>query len=196
MGRKCRIQFRVTGAVCIFSALALLTLPLSWILALVTAATVHELCHLAALKLCGVPVCAISLDIGGAVIGTGMIPPEREVFCALAGPAGSLALLLLAKRMPLAALFGLIQGLFNLMPLYPMDGGRALRGMLEILFPSRWERIYKWSESCMILMLFVIGTIAAHACGAWYLLMLCLAIPVQNRIRRKIPCKDGRFRVQ
>ena len=91
------------------------------------AAAFHELCHILAIRLCGGHVISLTVGAGGMVMETEPMTPGREILCALAGPAGSLLLVLLYSIFPLLAFCGLIQGCFNLLPLYPLDGGRALR---------------------------------------------------------------------
>lgn len=114
-------------------ALLLLTLPLPWLLAAVTAALFHELCHLAAVRLAGGRVTGLTIGPGGAVM-EGQLPPGVGAGLAiLAGPAGSLALLALCHVCPRIALCAGIQGLFNLLPLPWLDGGRALRWGMERL---------------------------------------------------------------
>ena len=53
----------------------------------------------------------------------------QEVSCPSAGPLVSLTLCLLSRWMPILGLCALVQGLFNLLPVYPMDGGRILQAI-------------------------------------------------------------------
>lgn len=112
-------------------AFLLLVLPLHWILAAVIAAVCHELCHMGAVYALGGRVLSFRIGPTGAVMETELDGPGRECIAALAGPAGSFLLLLFGRVLPHVAVCGLIQGAFNLLPLYPLDGGRALRCLLE-----------------------------------------------------------------
>ena len=67
----------------------------------------------------------------------GCLSPVRELLAAAAGPVGSLSLMLMGRFFPRLALCGLVQGLFNLLPIYPLDGGRILRRALELALPDR-----------------------------------------------------------
>ena len=120
-----------TGGFFPYLALLVLVLPLRVLGVLALAAGCHELCHLLALACFGYPVREISLGVFGAKIHTGPLKPIHEAICALAGPLGGLCLLAFARWMPLVALFGLIQSAFNLLPVYPLDGGRALLCLRE-----------------------------------------------------------------
>ena len=114
---------------CFLAAACILLLPFRLLIAALASAVFHELCHLLAMKLFSVPVLGIRIGAFGMVIRSGYMTPGQELLCAAAGPAGSLFLLLSAEVFPLLAFCGLIQGLFNLLPIYPMDGGRILRGL-------------------------------------------------------------------
>lgn len=107
--------------------LLLLTLPLRWLLAAALAGAVHELCHLAAVRLLGGRIKGLVLGPGGAVMDAELPPGIGQLLAILAGPMGSLALLGLCRWFPRVALCGAVQGLFNLLPLPWLDGGRALR---------------------------------------------------------------------
>ena len=61
---------------------------------------------------------------------------RQEIFCALAGPGMSvLACLALRSDFPTCAAISLLLGLFNALPVYPLDGGRALRAGLCLFLP-------------------------------------------------------------
>ena len=98
------------------------------------AAAIHEAGHCLAVKLCGGSIHALSLTVRGAVLQTTPLSYRQEAICALAGPCAGFLLLLLVRLFPWLAFWGLIQGIYNLLPVYPMDGGRALRCALL----SRW----------------------------------------------------------
>lgn len=104
-------------------------LPIQWVVAVLTAGAVHELGHLAAIWASGGRVWSISILPTGARIETESMEPKTELWCALAGPIAGSLLLLFWRWMPRLAFCALIQTAFNLLPLYPMDGGRALRAV-------------------------------------------------------------------
>ena len=109
----------------------------------------HELGHSAVARNLGVPIKSITLFIFGgmAELGTEPTSARDEFWIALAGPVTSLALALgfwtLAQAAWLTAssaafvevasylaLINLVLALFNMMPAFPMDGGRVLRAYL------------------------------------------------------------------
>lgn len=123
------------GAV-IFFAMSLLLLPLRWIVAWSIAAVVHEVCHYLAVRVCGGAVSGIRVGATGARMDVGGLGHWQEVFCALAGPAGGIMLLSVARWFPRVAICALAQSLFNLLPVYPLDGGRAMRCAIRAVLPE------------------------------------------------------------
>lgn len=164
----------------LLGALLLLVLPLPWLMASIFAAAFHELCHLGAVYALGGRVLRLTIGPTGAVMEGALEGRWREILAAAAGPVGSLLLLTLAPMAPRIAVCGLIQGLFNLLPLYPLDGGRILRLSVN----GRALRVIEavlGAAVCLILFRLCTG------------LGLLLAI---HFIFRKKPCKSRKIRVQ
>ena len=120
-------------------AFAVLLLPWKVVIFFGVASAVHELCHLAVLRILRVPIHQIKIGFFGACLTTGSMTPQQELICAAAGPAGSLCLTLTAGWMPVLALFGLVQGAFNLLPIYPLDGGRVVRAIFMLAKKPHWD---------------------------------------------------------
>ena len=109
-----------------WSAVCVLIIPLEWLFSWIIAVTIHELSHYLILKLCRVQIYAISITSSGAIIETEPMPVYKEIISALAGPLGGLCVLSLARYFPVVAICAFFQSIFNLLPIYPLDGGRAL----------------------------------------------------------------------
>lgn len=110
------------------------------------AAAAHEAGHLTAAFALHVKVTGIRLDALDARIRTQASGYRQEAICALAGPAASVLLcIVMRKADPACAAISLLLGLFNALPVFPLDGGRALRAMLGLFLPlSRAEAISGW----------------------------------------------------
>ena len=150
-----RIRFEVTPGACLMGAAALLILPFRWVSGIAAAATVHELGHLLALRFFRLPECHLEIGGFGAKITTGCLTAGQEILSALAGPVASFSLLLL-DRFPVLGLIGLVQGLFNLLPIYPLDGGRALRALLSSSFPGQAGMVLAAAEAVTVVSLMLL----------------------------------------
>jgi Zn-dependent protease len=126
----------------------------------------HELSHALVARRLGLKVEGITLFIfGGATsIDQDSRTPREEALIAIAGPAASvvigLALLganLVVSQPQIAALLGwlgfinLLLGAFNLIPGFPMDGGRVLRA---ILWRVRGDRLVATRSAAIVGRLF------------------------------------------
>ena len=178
------------------AAAAVLVLPLWFFVSLVIAASVHEFCHYLALKVADVRIHRITIGPFGASMETEAMGPGRELLCALAGPLGSLILVPCFRWMPGIALCGLIQGSVNLLPIYPMDGGRILRCLLELLRIPQQDKICNAAEWMTVLGILPLGFWGKWNWNLGWGGVLIGAILLLRIIRRKIPCKESRFGVQ
>lgn len=175
----------ISGQAYIAMALLLLTLPLHWVLAAMVAAVWHEACHALAVVACGGKLLSLDITWGGARMQTSPLSPRQALLCALVGPAGSLLLLFTAPWIPRIALCGLAQGVFNLLPVYPLDGGQILR----CLIPGWGQR---GENICLLLLL--VAALWGAVTGGWDTLPAAMVALLW--LPRKKPCKSSRFRVQ
>ncbi len=129
-----------------------------WLLSLFACVLLHEFGHIAAARRYGILTPDVILLPIGGVARLSRIPeePRQELVIALAGPAVTLAiaivlygiLRLTGTPMPFTAASlqnpGLLPSLvvanvflllFNLLPAFPMDGGRVLRALLAMRMP-------------------------------------------------------------
>lgn len=156
-----------------FCALVCLLAWLDWRFCLwfLLCALCHELGHLAAMKLCHVPLQRLTIGLEGAVIQTVFPNYQTEILCAGAGPLVGLILALVLMRIaPKAAVVSFLLSGINLLPLYPLDGGRIFRGLLMLVFPAtRAERIIHIVTVliCCVLMLLACWGAVCLQMGLW-----------------------------
>lgn len=182
---------------CIILALALLILPIKWIFAWFFASVFHEFCHYAALKLSGCKVLRVQINLNGAVMETNLLSCTTEILCALAGPFGGLSLLLIAKWCPRIAICGCFQSLYNLIPIFPLDGGRAVTSLFNIFFPNtKVTLIQNILESCILLGFLVLGIYAAMVLQLGILPLLFAGILAFRNKIAKNPCKQRHLGVK
>ena len=104
--------------------------------AFLAAAAAHEAGHLLTLWLLGADILSVRLGFLDARIGTNTLGYREEAVCALAGPAASVLFCVLFRKLaPTFAAISLLLGLFNALPVFPLDGGRALRAGLGLVLP-------------------------------------------------------------
>jgi len=153
----------------------------------------HELGHAMAARFYGIRTAHISLYPFGGVAAMEGMPgePRHEMVVALAGPAVNFGLavlfgagFVLTSAMPWAwmALLNVMMGLFNLIPAFPMDGGRVLRALLS----WKWGFVQGSQVAIAIgrgfAVLFVAGGLAF---GAWNVVLvggfLWFAVHIERR---------------
>ena len=189
-------RIEVDNSAFFFCCILILTVPLNWFVAAMFAAVVHEFFHAAAICMTGGHICRLRIGILGAEMEAAIPGRSEEIISAMAGPCGSFLLLLLCHSFPRISICGLVQGLYNLLPLYPLDGGRALLHILMSICPKSAERIMDAVEflTAVILVAVCIYASFAQTLGIFPLFMTVFLV-VKMRLR-KIPCKQRKIKVQ
>ena len=131
----------------------------------------HELGHLLAMNFSGASVYRFRLSAAGAVISGGFTGYRQELACAAAGPLFSLLLCVCSCRWnPLLSVVSAILGAVNLLPVYPLDGGRIFRcALLLHLDYDKADRILRVTAGtvCCLLMIGACWATAALQAGLW-----------------------------
>lgn len=143
------------------------------------AATVHEAGHLLVLYLTGGRVHRLILTACGAVLRCAL-PQNRFARAAvcLAGPAASFALTALAEMGGAYRLAGAsaLLGLFNLLPMPPLDGGMVLLHLAAGRLPRLRGALSLMSASTLMLA----GALLWKNDGGCWLLLIGMAVSAQT----------------
>jgi Zn-dependent protease/predicted transcriptional regulator len=149
----------------------------------------HEMAHAMVARHYGIAIRGITLFIFGGVAEMETEPksPRGELLMALAGPVASLALGAglsalagLAAAVPAAAgvvrylaLINVVLAVFNLVPAFPLDGGRVLRAALwawrgDILWASRIAAASGNIFGILLIVLGVLGIVRGDFVGGMW----------------------------
>jgi len=151
----------------------------------------HELCHSLVAKANNIPIRRIQLFFFGGVAELQEEPtnPLVELFMALAGPFFSIALGLfcfaiypLITALPVQAILhylariNLILGIFNLLPGFPLDGGRAFRAFLWLITKNYEKATFYATRSGkfiggMLMLLGFLSIFSGSFGGIWFVLI-------------------------
>jgi stage IV sporulation protein FB len=171
-----------------YMALLLFFVPLQWLFAWLLALCVHELCHIAAVRLCGGTISHLTVDIGGMEMKTSPLTEWKRFVAILSGPVGGFLLIFLGRWFPRLALCSWMLSVYNLLPLHPLDGGRALQILLGD--PDGFRLVEK-------IFLVILTVAALYAVFVLRLGVIPAAIVFVLWLRnRKIPCKEDVCKVQ
>ena len=187
----------ISSGYCIALSIMILVLPADWIMSAMAAAFVHELCHYLAILACTGKTTGVSLYSFAARIRLPEMRKGCELFCALAGPLGGIGLWFLYPWFPKLALCAFLQSLYNLIPVYPMDGGRALRCILHILLkPSCAEFVGAFIQWLVLGVLMLLSVYAFWVLHMGILPMAAALILVFRAKDAKMPCNAMHFALQ
>jgi len=194
-------------------------LSISWLFGIIAAALffasllIHELSHSLVGKKFGIPFKRITLFIFGGCVEMEegyKLSAKSEFWMTLAGPLSSFVLaglFFVLRILPgtispfwsnlLACLFviNLFMGIFNLLPGFPMDGGRILRSLFWWKTGNllRATQIAYWVGFATCLALFISSFWNVAGSPLWIgFIVFVFIIPVAGREYKKIATSSGR----
>lgn len=161
-------RVRISGGALLALAAVYFFDSLEFALLVLIAALAHELGHFLACRALGLELEAFEVNLWGFNLRLGGVLPYRaDVLAALAGPFASLLFAFLAS---LAGRYGGFQNgyilagvsflffFLNLLPIYPLDGGRALYALLSCRFgPETADKVCTVLGCALILILLCAG---------------------------------------
>lgn len=178
-----RTEIRVTVGAVLLPLFALVAGECELLLAAVLSLAVHEAAHLIAARNLGMPAARVTLYPFGAVMRLDALLSDKrgEWIVAAAGPLGSLTFAALLKLsepiLPSSAWIGrmtetnLAITLLNLLPAFPLDGGRIFRALLSRVVRERTARTLLFVFTVLIAlgMLGLGGCLVLRDVRAWTL---------------------------
>ena len=181
----------------LFFAVAVVVLPIQWLGAWMLAIFIHELCHFLTLQFCGVSVNTMQISCQGVTMYTESISLGKEALCAYAGPIGALIILLFARHLPRTAICTLVFSAYNLLPVFPLDGGRGLGCLLMKLLPERTaKKFMRYVENLVLMGVSILALYAVFVLGLGLLPAMFIVLLLIRCTGIKIPCKKGRLGLQ
>ncbi len=175
-------RLRLSPGLLLWAAAALLLFPLRWLLAWAAAVCIHELGHLIMLRLLHIPVHSLRVSGSGTRLQTAFSSRWQELLCAAAGPAAGLCMLPWIHLLPRVTLCSVFLALYNLLPVYPLDGGRCLRCLVG-------GRIGSIVQAVALAGLLVLGAYASFFLQLGGLPLILSGVTVIRALGIKIPCK-------
>lgn len=120
-------------------------LAILWIPVILVSLLAHELAHAGTIGLLGLGASHVILNgMGGVTINQRVAKPWQDLLISLAGPTASFGVsavvYLSGQNNPFLEMLlniNILWGLFNLMPVAPLDGGHAFRNFLRTFLDDR-----------------------------------------------------------
>ncbi len=174
------------------------SMGIAGVLGLVVSIVIHEFSHSLVARRYGLPIHGITLFIFGGVAEMTDEPPnaKSEFLMAVAGPLASVVLAILfwqlyslaaALAWPEAfqvviaylAYINLILAIFNVIPAFPLDGGRMLRAALwgwrkDIRWATRWAAGIGGGFGLVLVFLGLLQILQGYLIGGMWLILIGL----------------------
>lgn len=178
-----------------------LPIALLWIPVLLISVLFHEVGHATLIGIFGFGGSTIVLGgFGGVTINQRRSQPWKEIVISISGPGFSVLLALLfatawntvplfqtdpmlAALVPLMVRANIFWAIFNLVPLYPLDGGQALQNLLRYVVSERRALFVSiWLSIGLGVILLVLGLFS----GQFFLAIIAAMLSMQNWQRWRI----------
>lgn len=169
------MRLSITPAAIALGCIWLYVDPLALFVPFLLCASIHETAHLILLRSRQIPIHALHITALGCVLQTGLLAYRDEWICAAAGPAANLLLFaILLPWEPRTALVSLTLALYNLLPIWPLDGGRILFACAAQHLPLpqalQWSRRIAWLVCLFLWLPAFYATCRLHL-GLWPVLL-------------------------
>lgn len=137
----------------------------------------HELSHMICALLFNIDIEEISLmPTGVSAKYKGKISNLKELIISLAGPAASIFLAFLYNN-EIYFMINIFIVIFNLIPIYPLDGGRIFRVLLKMIFGEKMgKKISTYFTNILVIGIFLISIFVAAYYKKFFLLIMSLYI--------------------
>lgn len=175
------MRFRIDLKIFLFIILFYFTKQIEIYAMIMFFAILHEFGHLLAGLLLGMKPEKMEIMPYGVSISFKLTPEDynkkircgnrlelKKILVALAGPITNFIMILIALQMKVNILFALmivysnlLLILFNLLPIYPLDGGRVIKGILHIFFGK--IKAEKYSNHISFITLIIVTFISSIA---------------------------------
>ena len=171
------MRIRIDLKILIFLVIFYFTHQLSNYLAIMFFCIIHEMGHIIVglmLKIKPEKIEIMPFGLRASFNGDYDYPKMKEIFITLAGPLTSLALAILCTT-EVAFYSNLIILIFNLMPIYPLDGGRIIKGLLHLKVGAmQSDKIINKISYITMIIITLISSIAVYYYQNIAIFMICI----------------------
>jgi len=126
-------------------------------------------------------VYSVTFGMGGIRMETDVLTPASELLSALAGPVLGFCVFPFAAAFPRMVICACIQSVVNLLPVYPLDGGRAVESIIHLLIPKSAEKICRYFRILISVLAVTAAVYLTFICHSGVLPILCVGLILSKK---------------